>query len=98
MQVNTNASGYTVLQYGGDSYNYEVYLNDIKGLKSIELHVAAPGTHGEVVAVLYAASAVGASQVSNGLVFKGTIVHTDFVGPMLLPLGQHLDPSVLQTK
>lgn len=54
--------------------------------------MAAPGTHGEVVAVLYAAGSANSSQVSNGLVSEGSIVHTDFVGPMLLPLGQHLDP------
>ncbi len=97
-QVNTNASGFAVINYAGDMYNYEVYLSDIKGLKSIELHVAAPGTHGEVVAVLYAAGSAKSSQVSSGLITKGSIVHTDFVGPMLLPLGQHLDPSVLQMK
>lgn len=96
-QVNTAAKGFAVLNYTGSLYTYDVYLFNILGVSSIELHVATPGTHGEVVAVLYAAAFANDSQILNGLVAKGQIQHTDFVGPLLLPLGQHLEPSVLQT-
>lgn len=97
-QVNTSATGYSVLTYTGAAYEYEVYLYTIHGLKNIELHVAAPGTHGDVVAVLFASGAANASQVTNGLVAKGVLEDHDFVGPLLLPLAQHLDASFLQTR
>ena len=68
------------------------------GLKNVELHVAAPGTHGDVVAVLYAAAFANATAVTSGLVAKGFQKGHDFLGPLLLPLAQHLDASFLQTR
>ncbi len=63
-QVNTKGSGYAVLNYTGEGYAYEIYLYNVYGIKNIELHVAAPGTHGDVVAVFYAAAFQNPSQVS----------------------------------
>ena len=37
-------------------------------------------------------------QVTNGLVAKGTLAGHDFLGPMLLPLGQHLPASILEDR
>lgn len=52
-----------MLTYTGEGYDYEVFLYNVYGVKSIELHVAEPGTHGTVVAVLYAAAFRDPSQV-----------------------------------
>lgn len=52
-----------MLNYTGEGYDYEVFLYNVYGVKSIELHVAAPGTHGTVVAVFYAAAFHDPSQV-----------------------------------
>ena len=64
----------------------------------MELHIAAPGTHGEVVAVPYAAAFANRTEVTHGLVAKGALSGHDLLGPLLLPLMQHLDASFLQTR
>ena len=68
------------------------------GLRNVEIHVAAPGTHGDVVAVLYAAAFANDTEVTSGLVAKGFQKGHDFLGRLLLPLAQHLDASFLQTR
>ncbi|CAL8461661.1 g1192 [Coccomyxa elongata] len=96
--VNTKGSGYAVLNYTGEGYAYEIYLYNVYGIKNIELHVAAPGTHGDVVAVFYAAAFQNPSQVTNGVAAKGTLVGHDFLGPLLLPLAVHLPASLLEDR
>ena len=76
----------------------QVWLYGLAGLKNVEIHVAAPGTHGDVVAVLYAAAFANATQVASGLVARGFQKGHDFLGPLLLPLAQHLNASFLQTR
>ena len=76
----------------------QVWLYGVTGLRTVEIHVAAPGTHGDVVAVLYAAAFANATAVTRGLVAKGFLMGHDFLGPLLLPLAQHLDATFLQTR
>ena len=76
----------------------QVWLYKVAGLKNVEIHVATPGTHGDVVAVLYAAPFANDTDVTGGLVAKGFQKGHDFLGPLLLPLAQHLDASFLQTR
>ncbi len=52
-----------MLNYTGEGYDFEIYLYNVYGVKNIELHVAAPGTHGDVVAFFYAAPFQNATQV-----------------------------------
>lgn len=98
LQVTTRASGNASLTYTGTGIDYEIYLSNLYGLKSIELHIAAPGTHGDVAAVFYAAGIATKEQVVNGLIAKGTLSGHDFLGPLLLPLGEHLDASFLHSR
>ena len=76
----------------------QVWLYGVAGLRNVEIHIAAPGTHGDVVAVLYAAAFANATAVASGLVARGFQKGHDFLGPLLLPLAQHLDASFLQTR
>ncbi|EIE24430.1 hypothetical protein COCSUDRAFT_61854 [Coccomyxa subellipsoidea C-169] len=96
--VNTKGSGTAMLNYTGEGYDFEIYLYNVYGVKNIELHVAAPGTHGDVVAFFYAAPFQNATQVTNGLAAKGTLMGHDFLGPLLLPLAQHLPASFLEER
>ena len=96
LQVVTGGSGYTVMTINGSTLNYEFHLANVQALKSIELHIGQPGTHGDVAAVFYAAAFANLSSTSNGLVAKGTLADTDLLGPLLLPLGDHLSVTLLQ--
>ena len=80
----------------GSTLNYEFHLANVQALKSIELHIGQPGTHGDVAAVFYAAAFANSTSTSNGLVAKGTLADTDLLGPLLLPLGDHLSVTLLQ--
>ena len=61
--MSTQGSGTVTLNYTGEGYDYRVFLYNVYGVKSIELHIAAPGTHGTVVAFFYAAALQDPSQV-----------------------------------
>ena len=94
----TNGSGYALLTYTGSVLEYEFHLFGVQGLKNIELHIGEPGSHGDVATVFYAANAPDAMAVSNGIVATGTTTEYDLVGPFLLPLGNHLEISLLHKK
>ena len=90
VQVNTSGTGYALLDFANNTASYKFHLFNVSGLKNIELHVGEPGTHGDVVAVFYAAAFADPTNSTQGLVAQGFIDEYDLVGPMLLPLGQHL--------
>jgi hypothetical protein len=96
-QVDSKGTGYSSLKYRSGVLEYQIHLYNIEGLKSIELHVGSPGTHGDVAAVFYAAADVKKASNSH-FVAQGTLVATDLIGPFLLPLGEHLDVSFVHDR
>lgn len=95
MQVDTNGTGYAILTYVGGQLDYEFHLFNVRGLQSVELHVGMQTEHGDVAAVFYKAPFANVSQVSNGRVAAGTLTSYDLLGPFLLPLGEHLEVSMV---
>ena len=95
LQVATSGSGYASIIYTGVALEYSVSLHNVKGLHSVEIHIGEPNSHGDVVAVLYAAAFPNATSFSNGTVCAGSLEHTGLLGPLLLPLGNHLEVSDL---
>jgi len=83
------------LTYVGVELDYEFHLFNVTGLKSIELHVGKQTEHGDVATVFYKTPFSDVSQVSNGLVAAGTLTNYDLLGPFLLPLGEHLEVSLV---
>ena len=96
--METSGRGYALLELKGDVLEYSFYLFNVKGLKNLELHVGEPGTHGLVAAVFYATAFRKSASVSDGLVARGNLTDYDLVGPLLLPVGNHLSiPYLHQT-
>jgi len=93
--VSTNGSGSVAINFTGDNLSYTVSLFNVIGLHSVEIHVGDANTHGEVVAVLYAAAFPDASSMTNGVACAGILEPTGLLGPLLLPLGNHLEVSDL---
>ncbi|DBA89533.1 TPA: hypothetical protein ACH3X1_016183 [Trebouxia sp. C0004] len=93
--VDTNGTGYAILTYVGGQLDYEFHLFNVRGLQSVELHVGMQTEHGDVAAVFYKAPFANVSQVSNGRVAAGTLTSYDLLGPFLLPLGEHLEVSMV---
>ena len=59
------------------------------------MHVGLQTEHGDVATVFLKTAFANDSQVSQGRVAAGTLTSDDMVGPFLLPLGEHLDTSVV---
>ena len=95
MQVTTNGTGHVVVDYTGGVLNYSVSLYNVDRVRNVELHIGDPGTHGDVIAVLFAAAFPSQGGTTNGLICAGTLEATDLVGPLLLPMGNHLEVSDL---
>lgn len=93
--VMTNATGFAVLEPAGEMIDYEIHLFDTVGIVSVELHVGEPGTHGDVVVVFFASAFPTSTSVTNGLAAKGSLMDHNLLGPLLLPLGNHLPVSEL---
>ncbi len=84
-----------MIEFLGEALNYSVTLDNVVGLHSVEIHIGDPNTHGDVVAVLYAAAFPDASSSTKGTVCAGSLEHTGLLGPLLLPLGNHLEVADL---
>jgi len=95
LQVNTTGTGYAVLTYVAGGLDYDFHLFNVSGLKSIELHVGAQTEHGDVATVFYKTAFANGSQISQGRVAAGTLTSDDLIRPFVLPLGEHLDTSVV---
>lgn len=95
LQVDTNGTGFAILTYVGGQLDYEFHLFNVRGLQSVELHVGMQTEHGDVAAVFYKAPFANVSQVCNGRVAAGTLTSYDLLGPFLLPLGEHLEVSMV---
>jgi len=98
VQVTTMGRGYALLELKGDVLEYSFYLYDVVGLKNIELHVGEPGTHGQVAAIFWAVPFAKPDAITQGLVARGNLTHYDLVGPFLLPVGEHLDVSLVHDR
>ncbi len=83
------------MTYVAGGLDYDFHLFNVSGLKSIELHVGAQTEHGDVATVFYKTAFANGSQISQGRVAAGTLTSDDLIGPFVLPLGEHLDTSVV---
>lgn len=98
LQVQTDGTGSILVNFTGAALNYSVILYNVTGMRSIEIHIGDPKEHGDVVAVLCASLFPDATDTLNGLACAGSLDSDGMLGPLLLPLGNHLDVSVLHDK
>lgn len=93
--MNTQGHGKVTVESTGSALDYNVTLYNVAGLRSFEMHVGDPASHGDVAAVLCGAAFPSSASVANGPACAGSLDSDGLLGPFLLPEGYHLDVSVL---